>query len=61
MTVRISNEKENGAVATFTDQYITVRSDDNSIVERMKGSAVAGVLTLTMRGLDQSDVDTEVL
>ena len=52
MSVRISNEKENGAVAVFTNQYITVRSEDNSIVERMKGSATGGTLTLTMRGLD---------
>jgi len=60
-SVRISNEKENGAVTTFTNQYITVRSEDNSIVERMKGSAVAWVLTLTMRGLDQTDTDTEIV
>jgi len=60
-SVRISNEKENGAVATFTNQYITVRSEDNSIVERMKGSATGGTLTLTMRWLDQSDTDTEVV
>lgn len=59
MSVRISNEKENGAVATFTNQYITVRSEDNSLVERMKGSASGGTLTLTMRGLDQSDTDTQ--
>lgn len=59
MSVRISNEKENGAVAVFTNQYITVRSEDNSIVERMKGSATGGTLTLTMRGLDQSDTDTQ--
>lgn len=58
-SVRISNEKENGAVATFTNQYITVRSEDNSIVERMKWSASAGVLTLTLRWLNQSDVDVE--
>jgi len=58
-SVRISNEKENGAVTTFTNQYITVRSEDNSIVERMKGSAAAWVLTLTMRWLDQSDTDTQ--
>ncbi len=58
-SVRISNEKENGAVAVFTNQYITVRSEDNSIVERMKGSASAWVLTLTMRWLDQSDTDTQ--
>lgn len=60
MSVRISNEKENGAVATFTDQYVTARSEDNSIVERMKGSASAWVLTLSMRGLDQTDTDTQV-
>lgn len=60
-SVRISNEKENGAVATFTNQYITVRSEDNSIVERMKGSAAGWVLTLSMRWLDQSDTDTEVV
>lgn len=58
-SVRISNEKENNAVATFTNQYITVRSEDNSIVERMKGSAAAWTLTLTMRWLDQSDTDTQ--
>jgi len=58
-SVRISNEKENGAVATFTNQYITVRSEDNSIVERMKWSATGGTLTLTMRWLDQSDTDTQ--
>jgi len=61
MSVRISNEKENGAVAVFTNQYITVRSEDNSVIERMKGSATGGTLTLTMRGLDQSDTDTEVV
>lgn len=60
MSVRISNEKENGAVAVFTNQYVTVRSEDNSIVERMKGSATGGTLTLTLRWLDQSDTDTEV-
>jgi len=60
-SVRISNEKENGAVATFTNQYITVRSEDNSIVERMKGSATGGTLTLTMRWLDQTDTDTEIV
>lgn len=59
MSVRISNEKENNAVATFTNQYITVRREDNSIVERMKGSAAAWTLTLTMRWLDQSDTDTQ--
>ena len=61
MTVRISNEKENGAVATFTDQYITLRSDDNSIVERVRGTAAAWVLTLSKRWLDQSDTDNEVV
>lgn len=59
-TVNISVELENDAVATFTDQYIEARRDDDSVVERMKGTAAAGVLTLSKRGLDQSDTDVEV-
>lgn len=59
MSVRISNEKESGTAAVFTNQYITVRSEDYSVVERMKGSATGGILTLTKRWLDQTDVDVE--
>ena len=59
-SVNISNDLERDLEVSFTDAYLTIKNRTGTLVERVKGSAAAGVLTLTLRGLDQSDTDTEV-
>jgi len=57
-SVKISNDLERDQAVVFTSGYVVLRSGNK--IERVKGSATGWTLTLSKRGLDQSDADVEV-
>ena len=58
-TVLISNDLWRDAAVAFTDASV-VLTKDNGEFELCKGTAAAGTLTLSKRGLTESDTETEV-
>lgn len=57
-SVKISNDLERDQTVVFTSGYVVLRSGNK--IERVKWSATGWTLTLSKRGLDQSDTDVEV-
>jgi len=59
-SVFISDDLERNLPVAFTDAYIVMRNRRGNLIERCRGTAAAGTLTLDLRGLDQSDQNVEV-
>ncbi len=45
---------------SFDDAYVVAKNKKGNIIERMRGDATGGVMTLSLRGLDQSNMNVEV-
>jgi hypothetical protein len=58
-SVAISDDTVNGGACSFADASILVSNSDGTLIERMKGSASAGVLTLSRRGITLDQTLTE--
>jgi len=59
-TVDISNVIGWNEVASFTDSTIVAQNDEGTIWEIMQATASGWVLTISQRGLDPTDIKTEV-
>jgi len=59
--ITISQVREDGRIASFTDESLLIQNEDGTIIERCVGTAKDGVLTLSKRGLDYSESKLEEL
>jgi hypothetical protein len=59
-SVNISDDIERGLPVSFNDAYVVAKNKKGNIIERMRGDATGGVMTLSLRGLDQSNMNVEV-
>lgn len=58
-SVTISDDSTNGGACSFTDASILFRNARGTVIERVKGTASAGTLTLSKRGIKQDQTLTE--
>lgn len=58
-SVAISDDSRNGGACDFTDASILFTNVSGTVIERMKGTASGGTLTLSKRGITRSQTLTE--
>lgn len=58
-SVTISDDVANGGACAFTDASIIIYNADNTVFERVKGTASGGTLTLSKRGIKLDKALTE--
>lgn len=55
----ISEDTTNGGACAFTDASVLLQNVDGTVIERVKGTAAAGTLTLSKRGITLAKTLTE--
>lgn len=58
-SVSISDDTVNGGACDFTDASILLTNARRTVIERVKGTASAGILTLSKRGITEAQALTE--